>query len=211
MNKEYFDYVDYTLLDPVAPMDKYIELAKKAIKHDCFSIMVPPSKVSFVRENFDNLIIGTVIGFPLGFTTLNAKIQETKEAIINGANEIDLVINLSNIKEKKWDSIKHEIDTIKSLIDDRILKVIIETSYINLEDLEELIEVLNNTNCDIIKTSTGFRSKGAEKDKTKLLVAKAKNKGIKASGGIRTFEDFEYFVNIGCSRIGVSNIDYLID
>ena len=205
-----YGYVDYTILNPIAKNEEYFKLCEDALKLGCKSVCVPPSKVSLLYNLYDNLNICTVIGFPLGYSTLKTKLFETKEAINNGANEIDLVVNLAHIKEKRWDMIKSEVDLIKDVVGEKILKVIIETSYLDMEELEKLVEVLNKTRCDFIKTSTGFSSHGAEKEKTKYIVDnKGLNKEVKASGGIRTLEDFKYYVGIGCKRIGVSNIDYL--
>lgn len=206
----YYEYVDYTLLRPNAVLEEYIELCETAIKYNCKTVCVPPAYVKVLHDRFETLDICTVVGFPLGYSTAKVKEMEAIEAVKEGANEIDMVVNIGDVASKDWGKVKEEVSLIKTAIGDKILKVIIETSYLSFEDVKELTEVLCNTDCDFIKTSTGFSSLGAEQEKTKAIVDVSKGrKDVKASGGIRDFETFNYYISIGCKRIGVSNINYL--
>jgi len=212
-NKELYSHIDYTLLKPTATFFDFVALAEKAEKYGCASICIPSSFVKVIKDEFPSLNICTVVGFPLGNSTTETKMMEAIKAIIDGANEIDMVINISNVLSNNWDVVIDEINTIKKAIGNHILKVIIETCYLeeNEKYIIELVEFINTeTDVDYIKTSTGFGTRGATFRDIELIregleesntLVKAK---IKASGGIRTREEMKKYIEMGCDRIGAS-------
>lgn len=210
-NKELYSHIDYTLLKPTATFFDFILLAEKAEKNNCASICIPSSFVRAIKDEFPSLNICTVVGFPLGNSTTETKMMEAVKAIIDGANEIDMVINISDAIDLKYEKILDEIDTIKKAIGNHTLKVIIETCYLKEENIVELVELINaETYADYIKTSTGFGTRGATFKDIELIKKGLENSGslvkakIKASGGIRTREEMERYIEMGCSRIGAS-------
>ena len=155
----------------------------------------------------DKLKICTVIGFPNGYSTTLVKVYETEDAVKNGADEIDMVINIGDLKDKRYDEILFEINEIKKACGDKILKVIIETCLLTDEEKIKMCEIVSESNADYIKTSTGFSPAGATREDIKLFKEHMKDgKGIKAAGGISSFEDAEEFIALGATRLGTSRL-----
>lgn len=203
--------VDHTLLKQESTWEQIKALCDDAIKYQTASVCIPPS---FVREAKEYMIsqgadiaICTVIGFPNGYNTTNVKWFETKDAILNGADEIDMVINIGWVKDGKYDAILNEIDKVKEACDGRILKVIIETCLLTEEEKIKMCEVVSNSKADYIKTSTGFSKAGATFEDVKLMEENMSDrKKIKAAGGISSIADAEKFIELGASRLGTSRI-----
>lgn len=204
-NEEILSKVDHTLLKPTATQSDIISICEEAIKYHTASVCIPPSYVSFAHNKYPNLNICTVIGFPLGYSTVDTKVFETKNAIENGANEIDIVINQGYVKDKDYQSLTNEISSLKKACGDKILKVIVETCNLSEEEKIEVCKCVSDAKADYIKTSTGFGSAGAKLEDILLFKKHISSEvKIKAAGGIRTKEDLEAFINAGASRIGCS-------
>lgn len=205
-NTEILSKVDHTLLKPTATKAEILKLCNEAIKYNTASVCIPASYVSFVHKELPNLNICTVIGFPLGYNTLDTKVFETKKAIEDGANEIDMVINQGYVKDKDYDALTNEIAEIKKACGNHILKVIVETCNLDENEKIEVCKCVSNAKADFIKTSTGFGSSGACLADIELFKKHISGEvKIKAAGGIRTREDLEAYINAGCSRIGCSS------
>ncbi len=204
-NEKMLTYVDHTLLKPTATWDQIKTLCEEAIKYHTASVCIPCSFISRAHEAFPELNLCTVVGFPLGYSTTASKLFETREALHNGASEIDMVVNLGDVKEGNFDKVTQEIRELKKACGDKILKVIIETCYLTEEEKIELCHCVTDGGADFIKTSTGFGSAGATFDDIKLF---RKHIGpgvkIKAAGGIRTYEDIVTYIELGCDRLGCS-------
>lgn len=204
-NKEMLTYVDHTLLKPTATWNQIKTLCEEAMKYHTASVCIPCSFISRAHEAFPELNLCTVVGFPLGYSTTASKLFETREALHNGASEIDMVVNLGDVKEGNFDKVTEEIRELKKACGDKILKVIIETCYLTEEEKIELCHCVTDGGADFIKTSTGFGSAGATFDDIKLF---RKHIGpgvkIKAAGGIRTYEDIVTYIELGCDRLGCS-------
>lgn len=203
--------VDHTLLKQESTWEQIKSLCDDAIKYNTASVCIPPCFVKqakeYMIEQGANIAICTVIGFPNGYNTTNVKWFETKDAVINGADEIDMVINIGWVKEGKYDQILNEIDKVKEACDGRILKVIIETCLLTDEEKVKMCEVVSNSQADYIKTSTGFSKGGATFDDVKLMEEHMiSTKKIKAAGGISSIADAEKFIELGASRLGTSRI-----
>lgn len=204
--EEIYRYVDHTLLKPYASKDEIDKLCKEARDYKMASVCVPPSYVSYIREKDKDINITTVIGFPLGYSTTEIKVKEAENAIKNGANEIDMVINLTYIKNKEFNKLISEINDIKKVVGNNILKVIIETCYLTEEEKVIICKSLNETKADYIKTSTGFGTSGANFKDIKLFTEYIDDRiKIKAAGGIRTKEDMVKYIELGCDRLGTSS------
>ena len=203
--------VDHTLLKQTATWEDIRKICDDGMKFKVASICIPPSYVKkakeYIKSKESNLNVCTVIGFPNGYNTSEVKCFETKNAIENGADEIDMVINLGWVKENKYDLILQEIMKIKQICNDKVLKVIIETCFLTDEEKIKLCEVVSNSGADYIKTSTGFGSKGATAEDIIILNENiSKNLKIKAAGGISSIEDAEKYIELGASRLGTSKI-----
>lgn len=206
--KNIFGKVDHTLLGITATWDDIKTICDDAMHYQTASVCIPPSYVKQAKEYMgDKMAVCTVIGFPNGYNTTAVKAFETKDAIDNGADEIDMVINLGLVKDKRYDLIEQEIKTIKEVCKDKILKVIIETCVLTEEEKVMMCKVVTSSGADYIKTSTGFSTAGATFDDIALF---AKNIGkdvkMKAAGGISSFDDAEKFIELGASRLGTSRI-----
>lgn len=209
MNKEeILGKVDYTLLKQTATWEDIKKLCDDAIKIQTFSICIPACFVEETKKYVKNKIkICTVIGFPNGYSTTMSKMFETEEAIKNGADEIDMVININALKSKNYKYVLNEINNIKAKCNGKILKVIVETALLEKEEKIKMCEIISKSNADYIKTSTGFSTKGAEIVDIELFKEHlSANKKIKASGGIRSFEDAEKMIKAGADRIGTSGL-----
>lgn len=205
--KEALSHVDHTLLKATSTWEQIKTLCEEAIKYGTASVCIPPSFVKRASEEYgDRLTVCTVIGFPLGYNTTAIKKAEVEDAIKNGAKEVDMVVNLGDVKDKRFDKVEQEIKTLKEAAGKCILKVIVETCYLTEEEKIKLCECVTNAKADYIKTSTGFGTAGAALDDIKLFKQHiGKNVKIKASGGIRTKEDIEAFLAAGADRIGASS------
>ena len=198
-------YVDHTLLKPTATWNQIKTLCEEAIKYHTASVCIPCSFISRAHEAFPELNLCTVVGFPLGYSTTASKLFETREALHNGASEIDMVVNLGDVKEGNFDKVTEEIRELKKACGDKILKVIIETCYLTEEEKIELCHCVTDGGADFIKTSTGFGSAGATFDDIKLFREHiGPGVKIKAAGGIRTYEDIVTYIELGCDRLGCS-------
>lgn len=201
-------YIDHTNLKPTATMRDIEKLCDEAREYHFASVCVHPYYVRLAANLLDgsNVAVGTVIGFPLGMNTTETKTFEAINAIENGATEIDMVINIGALKDKDYKYVKKEIEEIRDAIDGKTLKVIIETCYLEPNEIAKMTEICNETFVNYIKTSTGFGSRGASLEDIKII---NENKNevleIKASGGIRTRKDTEQYIELGVTRIGTSN------
>ena len=204
-NSEMLTYVDHTLLKPTATWNQIKTLCEEAMKYHTASVCIPCSFISRAHEAFPELNLCTVVGFPLGYSTTASKLFETREALHNGASEIDMVVNLGDVKEGNFDKVTQEIRELKKSCGDKILKVIIETCYLTEEEKIELCHCVTDGGADFIKTSTGFGSAGATFDDIKLFKEHiGPGVKIKAAGGIRTYEDIVTYIELGCDRLGCS-------
>ena len=206
--KDILSKCDHTLLSPTATWDEIRELCDDAIKYGCASVCIPGAFVKQAKEYVgDKLAICTVIGFPNGYNTTATKVFETKDAIEKGADEIDMVINVGNLKDGMHDEIREEIRLIKEACGEHILKVIIETCLLTDEEKITMCHLVTEAGADYIKTSTGFSKAGATFEDVALM---KKNVGenvlVKAAGGISGIEDAEKFIELGASRLGTSRV-----
>ncbi len=211
-NHEILKHVDHTLLTQTATWDEIKTICDDAIEFGTASVCIPPSYVKQAREYVGSKMdICTVIGFPNGYNTTAVKNFETKEAINDGADEIDMVINIGWLKDKKYDLIENEIRTLKATCGSRILKVIIETCLLTDEEKIKMCEIVTRAGADFIKTSTGFSKAGATFEDIELF---SKHIGdevrIKAAGGISSLDDARKFLELGATRLGTSRIVKLI-
>lgn len=205
--KEMLQYIDHTLLKPVCTWDEIETLCKEALSYHTASVCIPPSYVKRAREAFGpELPICTVIGFPLGYNPAEAKICEARTALRDGADELDMVINLGDVKNRDFEKVYEEIRALRETAGSRILKVIVETCYLTRDEKIRLCEIVTKAGADYIKTSTGFGTAGATMEDILLFKEHiGSSVKIKAAGGIRTREDLEAFIQAGCSRIGTSS------
>ena len=206
--KEILKHVDHTLLLQGATWEEIKQICDDAMKYETASVCIAPSYVKQAAEYMgDKMAVCTVIGFPNGYMTTKAKEFETKDALENGASEIDMVINIGWLKDKKYDLIENEIRALKAVCKDKILKVIIETCFLTDEEKIKMCEIVTNAGADYIKTSTGFGGAGATFDDIKLCSQHiGPNVKIKAAGGISSMEDAEKFLELGADRLGTSRI-----
>ena len=200
--------VDHTLLLQDSTWEQIKEILDDGIKYNCASACIPPSFVKRAKEYVgDKLQICTVIGFPNGYNTTAVKVFETIDAINSGADEIDMVINIGDLKDKKYDNILNEIKQIKAACGEKILKVIIEACLLTDEEKIKMCEIISEANAEYIKTSTGFSKSGATKEDIKLFSEHiASGIKMKAAGGISSLDDAIDYINLGCSRLGTSRI-----
>lgn len=210
--EEILEHVDHTLLLQTATWEEIRQICDDAMQYQTASVCIPPSYVKQASEYVQGSVpVCTVIGFPNGYMTTKAKEFETRDAIANGASEIDMVINVGWLKDKKYDLITEEIRILKSVCGDKILKVIIETCLLEEEEKVKMCEIVTEAGADYIKTSTGFSSGGATFEDVELF---AKHVGpqvkIKAAGGITSMEDARRFLELGADRLGTSRIIKLL-
>ena len=204
--KEILSRVDHTQLQAYATWEDIEKLCDEAIENRTASVCVPPTDIKRIHETYkDKINICTVVGFPLGYSVTEAKAAETRQAILDGAKEIDMVINISHVKNGMYDEVEQEIRTLKEICGDLVLKVIIETCYLTEEEKIAMCKAVTNAGADYIKTSTGFGTGGATLEDVRLFKQYiGENVKIKAAGGISTVEDLEAFMEEGCDRIGTS-------
>lgn len=209
---EMLQYVDHTLLKAVASWEDIQVLCEEAMEYNTASVCIPPCYIKRVHDKYgDKTNICTVIGFPLGYGTATAKAAECRQALEDGANEIDMVINITDVKNGDYKKVEEEIGLLKRITGNKILKVIIETCYLTREEKIAMCHAVTNAGADFIKTSTGFGTGGATLEDIKLF---KENIGpgvkIKAAGGVKSVEDLEAFIQEGCARIGTSSAVNLI-
>ena len=206
-DEEIFRHIDHTLLKAVSSWAEIEKLCDEAIRYRTASVCVPPSYVRPIHDAYGGKVnICTVIGFPLGYSTSAVKIKEAEAALTDGASELDMVINLGDIKNYAFTKVQGEIFALKKTAGKNILKVIVETCYLSLEEKIQLCEIVTRAGADYIKTSTGFGTAGAALEDV-LLFKEHIGPGvrIKAAGGIKTREDLSKFLAAGCDRIGTSS------
>ena len=204
--QEILSRVDHTLLTPTATWDQVRAACDAGKRFSTASVCIPPRFVKKAAEYLGNsLKICTVVGFPNGYSTPEVKVFETEDAIRNGADEIDMVINIGWVKDQRWDEVLAEIKAIKASCQGRILKVIVETCLLTEAEKIKLCELVTESGADYIKTSTGFSTGGATREDVALLRENLpKQVKLKASGGIRTLADGEAYLALGADRLGAS-------
>ena len=209
-NAEILKHIDHTLLKAVSDEKGILDICKEAVEHKTASVCIPPSYVKLAKEKYPSLNVCTVIGFHIGYSTTAVKVFETEDAVKNGADEIDMVINIGDVKNGSFDKVTEEISAVRKAAEGKILKVIIETCYLTEEEKIRLCKCVTDGGADYIKTSTGFGTAGAQKEDIVLFKNNiGKNVKIKAAGGIRTKEAMEEFIELGCDRIGTSGANLL--
>lgn len=202
-----FNHVDHTVLAACSTWKDVKQLCEEAAEYHMASVCIPPSFVKQAKDTYgDKVTVCTVIGFPLGYNTTQTKVFEAKDAISNGADEIDMVVNLGWVKEGNFDAVTTEIRQLKDVAGDKVLKVIVETCYLTEKEKENLCKCVTNAGADFIKTSTGFGTAGAKIEDIELFKKQiGPDIKIKASGGIRSYEDFVHYLEAGCERLGTSS------
>lgn len=210
MNKQdILKKVDHTILSQTAKWEDVKKICDDGIKYNVASVCIPPCYVEEAKKYVgDKLKICTVIGFPNGYNTTNVKVYETLSAIESGADEIDMVINIGYLKDKRYNDIENEIKSIKNVCGNKVLKVIIETCLLTDEEKIKMCEIVDKSGADYIKTSTGFSTSGATFEDIKIFKEslKGSNLKIKAAGGVKSFEDAEEFIKLGADRLGTSRL-----
>lgn len=209
---EILSHVDHTLLKAFATWEDIQKLCEEAMEYHPASVCVPPSYIKRIHDTYGEKInICTVVGFPLGYSTTKAKVAETVQAIEDGASEVDMVINIADVKNGDFDKVTEEIRSLKQAAGDKILKVIIETCYLTEEEKIAMCKAVTEAGADYIKTSTGFGTGGATMEDI-LLFKKfiGPHVKMKAAGGVKSVEDMEAFLEAGCDRIGTSSAISLI-
>lgn len=202
-----YSHIDYTLLKATTTYEDIWNLCEEAKEKGCASVCIPSCFVPFVANHFPTLTICTVVGFPLGNSSMATKVTEAREAVYYGADEIDMVINVGYLKHGQYYAVKREIEEVKEAIGDRVLKVIIETCYLDEEEIAIATRLVDESPADYIKTSTGFGTRGASFEDIMVMKENIHNGTlIKASGGIRTLEDMMKYIALGCNRIGASSL-----
>ncbi|MDE7253918.1 MAG: deoxyribose-phosphate aldolase [Acetatifactor sp.] len=205
-NQEILSHVDHTQLKPYATWEDIVRLCDEAVTYHTASVCVPPCYIKRIHETYgEKLNICTVVGFPLGYSVTEAKVREVEQALADGCNEIDMVINISDVKNGCYEKVEEEIRTVKSACGQHVLKVIVETCYLTETEKIAMCRAVTNAGADYIKTSTGFGTDGATKADVELFLKHiGSNVKIKAAGGISTKDDMEMFLSLGCDRLGTS-------
>lgn len=203
---EILSHIDHTLLQAVSTWEQIKVICEDALTYGTASVCIPPSYVGRAHEAYPELNVCTVIGFPLGYNPTAAKVAEVKDVIAAGAREVDMVVNLGDVKNGDFDKVTAEIRALKEAAGDNILKVIIETCYLTEEEKIQLCRCVTEGGADFIKTSTGFGTGGAKIEDIRLFKQHiGPNVKIKAAGGVKTVADLEMFLDEGCERIGTSS------
>ena len=205
-NNEIFSHIDHTQLKAVSTAADIDALCAEAEKFGTASVCIPPAYVKYARSKFSKLNICTVIGFPLGYNTTEVKAFEAEHAVLDGADEIDMVINLGMVKNGEFERVTEEIAAVKKACKGRVLKVIIETCYLDENEKIKLCKCVTEGGADYIKTSTGFGTAGAKIEDIRLFKEHiGADVKMKAAGGVKSREDLEMFLEAGCERIGTSS------
>ncbi len=200
-------YIDHTYLKAFGTKEEIDQLLDEAINYDFKSVCVNPTWVEYAAESLkkSDVLVCTVIGFPLGASTTRTKAFETEDAIKNGADEIDMVLNVGWVKSGQYGRITEEVQAIKDVCGKRTLKVILETCYLTDEEIKEASRASFHGGADFVKTSTGFGTGGATLSAVKIMASEAEGRGVKASGGVKTKEDVFTMIEAGATRIGTSS------
>ncbi|MCI9546692.1 MAG: deoxyribose-phosphate aldolase [Lachnospiraceae bacterium] len=208
MEREILRHVDHTLLSQAATWEEIREILDDAMKYEAASACIPPSYVKQAAEYVQGkLPICTVIGFPNGYSTKETKVFEARDAIANGACEIDMVIQIGFLKDKRFEEMEEEIRAVRQACQDKVLKVIIETCLLTQEEKVKMCEIVTRAGADYIKTSTGFSTAGATLEDVALMREHIGGRvKIKAAGGIASFEDAKEFLQAGAERLGTSRL-----
>lgn len=207
MKKEIGGYIDHTLLNPDATRDDIVQLCEEAVEYGFAAVCINPSWVSLCDELLSGtgVKVCTVIGFPLGATTTSTKVQEAKEAIANGADEVDMVINIGALKGGDYEYVKKDIQAVKEAVGNHVVKVILETGLLSDRQIVKASRLCKETGADFVKTSTGFGPGGAKMNDIALMRRVVGSElGVKASGGVHTFEEAMDMISAGANRIGAS-------
>ena len=206
--KDILSKVDHTLLTQTATADEIKAICDDGIKYGCASVCIPPSYVSLAKNYVgDKIRICTVIGFPNGYNTTEVKCFEASDAVSKGADEIDMVINLGMLKDKRYAELLNEIKAVKNACMGRTLKVIIETCLLSDEEKKKMCQIVSLSGADFIKTSTGFSTAGATREDIRLFSENVEpHLNIKAAGGISSIDDAEAMIELGATRLGTSRI-----
>jgi deoxyribose-phosphate aldolase len=206
--KEAYSHIDHTLLKAFSTWEDIEKLCEEALRLGAASVCVPPCYVKRIRDAYGaGLNVCTVVGFPLGYSVTAAKLAEVKQALKDGASEIDAVVNIADVKNGDYARVLDELKRLRAAVGERVLKVIVETCYLSKEEKIKLCELVTEAGADYIKTSTGFGTAGAEPADIELFKSHIGPKvKIKASGGIRTEEALERFIALGCDRVGASAV-----
>ena len=206
--KNILAHCDHTLLKPESTWEQIKAICDEGLEYGCASVCIPASYVKQANDYVgSDLKICTVIGFPNGYSTTEVKVFETEDAIRNGADEIDMVINIGWVKDKRWDDLLAEIRAVKAACGGKLLKVIIETCLLTEEEKIKMCEIVSDSGAEYIKTSTGFAGGGATREDVALFAKHvAPHVKIKAAGGISSLQDAEDFISLGASRLGTSRI-----
>jgi len=207
-------YIDQTLLKPNATIEELERFLEEAKLYRFFAVCINPCHTKLAVEKMRNsgVKVGIAIGFPLGATTTSTKIYEASEALDNGADELDMVINIGRLKSRDYEYVENEIKKIVGLAKDRVVKVIIETCYLSEEEKINACKLAMNAGASFVKTSTGFGPGGATVEDIRLMRQVVQDKlGVKASGGIRTLEDALKMIEAGANRIGTSSGKNIVD
>ena len=211
--KEILSHVDHTLLKATATWEQIKKIAEESIEYGTASICIPQCYLKRLNETYgDKVNLCTVVGFPLGYNSTSSKVEEIKSALADGANEIDMVVNIADVKNKDFKKVEDEIRTLKEACGEHILKVIIETCYLDEEEKIAMFHAVTNAKADYIKTSTGFGTAGATMEDI-LLFKKhiGPDVKMKAAGGIRSVQDMEDYLAAGVDRLGTSSAIKLIE
>lgn len=205
-------HVDHTLLKAFATWEDIQVICEEAIEYQTASVCIPACYIKRIHETYgDKVNICTVVGFPLGYSSTAGKVAETEQALLDGANEIDMVINISDVKNGDFAAVTDEIRTLKEVVGDKVLKVIIETCYLTKDEKIAMCKAVTEAGADYIKTSTGFGTGGATMEDILLFKEHiGPNVKMKAAGGVKSVEDLKAFIDAGCDRIGTSSAVKLI-
>lgn len=206
-DQEILKHIDHTQLKPFATWNDIKKLCDEAIEFQTASVCIPPAYIKRVHDTYaEKINICTVVGFPLGYSVTGAKIAEIEQALADGCNEIDMVVNISDVKNGDFDKVEEEIRALKKACGSHILKVIIETCFLTEEEKIAMCKAVTNAGADYIKTSTGFGTAGATIEDIRLFKQHiGPNVKMKAAGGVKTKDDLIMFLEAGCDRIGTSS------
>ena len=211
--KEILSHVDHTLLKATATWEQIQKIAEESIEYGTASICIPQCYLKRLNEKYGEKVnLCTVVGFPLGYNSTSSKVEEVKSALADGANEIDMVVNIADVKNKDYKKVEDEIRALKEACGNHILKVIVETCYLDEEEKIAMCHAVTNAGAEYIKTSTGFGTAGATMEDI-LLFKKhiGPNVKMKAAGGIRSVQDMEDYLAAGVERLGTSSAIKLIE
>ena len=206
-DNEILKHIDHTQLKAFAKWDDIEKLCDEAVEYQTASVCIPPAYIKRVHDKYqDKINFCTVVGFPLGYSVTSAKVAEVEQALKDGCNEIDMVVNISDVKNGDYDKVEEEIRTLKKACGNHILKVIIETCYLTEDEKIAMCKAVTNAGADYIKTSTGFGTGGATIEDIRLFKEHiGPNVKMKAAGGVKSKDDLIMFLEAGCDRIGTSS------